>query len=108
MFPNSPNTHLTLLSIASIVDAIGSKINIIKTKKEVTGIIRSVTKTEYLGNIQINLEIEFKVLIQSFLYDGSKFALVNNKLYKIERTYLNGSFIELYLSSSDIEVKNDD
>lgn len=108
MFPNSPNTHLTLLNITSIVDTIGSKINVIKTKKEVIGILRSVTKTEYLGNIQINLEIEFKVLIQSFLYDGSKFALVNNKLYKIERTYLYGGFIELYLSSSDIEVKNND
>lgn len=102
--PNSPNIELTLLTILSTIDSIGQKINKIIKSKKVIGIQKSITQNEYQTSKELKVEYELKVLIQSFLYDGSKFAKLNETLYKIERTYINGQFIELYLSSSDIEV----
>ena len=55
----------------------------------------------------LGIKFDLKVVIQSFLYDGSKYARIKNQIYKIERTYLNGHFLELYLVSSDIEVEQD-
>ncbi len=105
MFPNSANTRLTLLSITSSVDALGNKRNIVKSKKEVIGSKRSITQSEYQTSINTSVKYDLKVVIQSVLYDESKFVNVNGSLYKIERTYLNGQFIELYLTSSNIEVE---
>lgn len=102
--PNSPNIELTLLTIKSEVDEIGQKLNVIAKSKKVVGIQKSITQQEYQTSKELKVEYELKVLIQSFLYDGSKFAKLNETLYKIERTYVNGQFVELYLSSSDIEA----
>lgn len=104
MFPNSPNTNLTLLRITSSVDALGNKINLIESRKSIIGSARSITQSEYSTSVQINVKYDLKVVIQSILYDGSKFVEIRNQLYKIERTYMNGQFLELYLTSSNIEV----
>lgn len=104
MFPNSPNTNLTLLRITSSVDALGNKINIIESRKRIIGSARSITQSEYLTSVQIKVKYDLKIVIQSILYDGSKFVEIGHQLYKIERTYVNGQFMELYLASSEIEV----
>ena len=104
MFPNSPNTTLTLLKIKSSKDNIGTKTNVIESSKEIAGSLRSITKLEHQTSVSLGVNIEKKVVIQSFLYDDSKFVKIDNKLYKIERTFENGQFLELYLASSDIEV----
>lgn len=106
MFPNSPNTALTLLTIVSTKDSIGSKTNVVQSRKEIVGSLRSITKLEHQTNVSLGIEIEKKVVIQSFLYDNSKFCLIDSVLYKIERTYENGQFLELYLGKTDIEVSN--
>lgn len=102
--PNSPSIGLTLLQISSIKDEIGNKTNVIKAKKEVVGITRSITQNEYQTSIQMKVTFDLKVILQCFLYDGSKYAGIDGVIYKIERTYVNGQYIELYLSSADIEV----
>ena len=104
MFPNSPNTNLTLLQIKSSKDEIGNKTNVVKSRKEIIGSLRSITKLEHQTSVSIGLEEDFKVVIQTFLYDASKFVLIDSNLYKITRTYESGQFLELYLSKSDIEV----
>src|SRR5574344_834404 len=104
MFPNSPNSRLALLCVASSLDNIGNKTNVVTSKKEVIGSLRSVTKLEYSTNVSLGLKIDLKVVIQSILYDDSKFVQTKDVLYKVERTYVDAQFIELYLSKSDIEV----
>ena len=105
MFPNSANTHLALLLIVNKKDEIGTQKNVVISSKVIRGNARSITKLEYQSSASIGVKLDLKVMIQAFLYDGSKYAKVNGQIYKIERTYLNGQFLELYLSSSDIEVE---
>lgn len=107
MFPNSANTHLALLFIKNKKDEIGVSRNVVISSKKITGSVRSITQSEYQYSASLGVRFDHKVVIQAFLYDGSKYARMNNQIYKIERTYLNGQFLELYLSSSDIEVEED-
>ena len=106
MLPNACNTSLCLLNIVSQTDSLGNKELVIKSSKGVVGITKSITSSEFQSSVVINLKLEFKVVIQSFVYDGSKFAELKGKIYKIERTYVNGQFIELYLTLSDYKLED--
>ncbi len=105
MFPNSANANVLLLSISSLPDEIGSKKLVITSKRRVVAMVQSITSSEYQTSVSINKKMDMKVVIQSFLYKDEKFALVKDIIYKIERTYINGMFIELYLAQSDIKVE---
>ena len=107
MFPSSANTLLALLYIKNKKDDIGVSRNVVISSKNISGSARSITQSEYQASASLGVKFDLKVIIQSFLYDGSKYALIKNQIYKIERTYLNGQFLELYLVSSDIEVDYD-
>ncbi len=98
MFPNSPNIRLLLLNVTGQTDDIGSKNLVVTSSKEVIGIKHSITSKEFYSAKEMNIKVDLSVKIQSFLYDGSLYAVVNDEVYKIERTYLNGQFIELYLN----------
>ncbi len=106
MFPNAVNTSLSLLNVVSKLDDLGNKSLVIKSSKEVYGITKSITSSEFQTSVMLNITYDFKVVIQAPLYDGSKYALIRGKYYKIQRTYINGQFIELYLVATDL--KEDD
>jgi len=104
MFPSSPNIRLTLLKLNSIQDSIGNKQFMLLNSKEVIGINFSITSKEYYDSKKQDIRIDVALKIQSFLYDNSKHAIIEDRIYKIERTYLNGQFIELYF----VEMKPGD
>lgn len=103
MFPSSPNIRITLLKITSVRDAIGNKGYQLISKKEVLGISKSVTSKEYYESKKNEYKVDVALKIQSFLYDGSKYASIDGVIYQIERTYLTGQFLELYLMETKIK-----
>ncbi len=105
MFPNSANADVLLLSASSIPDEIGSKRLVVTSKRRVAAMVKSITASEYQSSVSINKKMDLKAVIQSFLYRDEKFAVFKDTIYKIERTYINGMFIELYLSASDISIE---
>ena len=106
MFPNASNTSLELLTISSKTDKLGNKINFIKRRKKVIGSKRSITSQEYQSSVSLSVKYDFKVMLQALTYDGSKYAVINNSIFKIERTFINGQFIELYLVLSDLKLED--
>ncbi len=106
MFPNSPNALITLISIVSEVDSIGVKRNVISSSHEVIANLKSITSLEHQTSVETKKNYTIKASIQSFLYNDEKFCKVNGVLYKIERTFVNGCFIELYLADSNVEISN--
>ena len=106
MFPNSANASLTLISIVSILDSLGVKKDKIISRKEVVGSMRSITSSEYQTTTLLNVKVDLKIVLQTPIYDGSKYAILNDVIYKIERTYINGQFTELYLVAT--EYKEDE
>ncbi len=106
MFPNSPSISLALVSIVGKSDELGNKTLIIKDSKEVVGINKSITSSEYQTSVMMNKTFDLKVSLQAFVYNGQKYAITNNQVYKIERTFINGQFVELYLSLSELELED--
>lgn len=102
MYPNSPNIKLELLTIDLVQNSIGSSIYQLQSLKEVVGINFSIRSSEYYESKRSDIKIDIALKIQSFLYDESQYACVAGNIYKIERTYQIGQFIELYLSRSKI------
>jgi hypothetical protein len=103
MFPNSPNIRLSLLTLDSVQDAIGNRKLYLVSSKEVIGVNFSISSKEYYESKKSDTRVDIALKIQSFLYDGSKHAMIDSKIYKIERTYVSGQFIELYLVESKIK-----
>ena len=106
MLPNACNISLRLLNIVSSTDSLGNKELVIKSSKGVMGITKSITSSEFQTSVMINLKLDLKIVLQSFVYDGSKFAEIKGVIYKIERTYVNGQFIELYLTLTDYKLED--
>lgn len=104
MFPNSINCEIELLQVESETSDIGVNKITVTSKRRLPCSIKSITRLEYLTSVEISKNIEIKAVLQSFLYRGEKYAVINKIIYKIERTFLNGGFIELYLAKCDIEV----
>jgi hypothetical protein len=102
MYPNSPNIRIKLLKMDMVQNAIGSSTYQLQNAKEVIGINISITSNEYYESKRSDIKIDTALKIQSFLYDNSKYAEVDGDIYKIERTYQIGQFIELYLSKTKI------
>jgi len=103
MFPSSPNLRLTLLKLDGVQDVIGNRQLTLVSSKEVIGINLSITSTEYYESKKSDIRIDVALKIQSFLYHGSRHAMINDTVYKIERTYVSGQFIELYLVETKIK-----
>lgn len=102
MFPNAGNVFIKLLKTHHISDSIGQKKLIITSSKEVIGITFSVTSKEFYESKSLNERVDMAVKIQAILYDHSKYALIQGIIYRIERTYINGQFIELYLVAANL------
>lgn len=75
---------------------------LVLSSKEVIGVERSLTTSEFETSVQTKLNIIRKVLVVSFLYGGEKFVKVGESYYKVERTYDLGQYIELYLASTSL------
>jgi hypothetical protein len=104
-YPNSYNISFLLFRVKTSVDALGNKAWRLVESKEVGGVISSISSKEYYSSLQSKVLFDFKISIQCFLYDGSKYVYIerDGKVYEIKRTYLNGQFIELYLSETPIK-----
>lgn len=103
MFPSSPNIRLTLFKIDGVPDSIGNKKHTVLNSRDVIGINFSVTSKDYYESKKSDTRIDIAIRIQSFLYDGSRHAMIDSTIYKIERTYVSGQFIELYLVETKIK-----
>lgn len=106
MFPNSSSVTLYLLAIINRSDALGIRCPTVMHISKVYGSIKSITNSEYQTSLLKGVTSELKVVIQSFLYGGEKFLQLGKTIYEITRTYINGQFIELYLSQSEYKFED--
>lgn len=104
-YPNSYNISFILFRVKTTTDSLGNQVWKLVGSKEVGGIISSISSKEYYSSLQSNVKFEFKISIQCFLYDQSKYVYLEkeNKIYEIKRTYLNGMLLELYLEETSLK-----
>lgn len=111
VFPNSGNVSLYLLKAKLGSDRVGNQLLELLSSKQVVGSASSITSKEFYSSLQSKVQVDLKVSIPCILYSKHKYVYIprEDTIYKVERTYLNGMNLELYLSSTSIhkeEVKN--
>ena len=107
-YPNSGNISLFLLRVKTDADDLGNQVWRLVGSKEVVGMTSSITSKEFHASKESKVLLEFKVSIQVFLYDKSKYIYVPNEdtVYKVERAYQNGMWLELYCSETQIHKED--
>ena len=104
-YPNSGNINLFLLRVKTDADDLGNQVLRLVGSKEVVGVTSSITSKEFYQSKETKVLLDFKVSIQAFLYDKSKYVYVPNEdtIYKVERSYQNGMWMELYCSETQLK-----
>ena len=104
-YPNSGNISLFLLRVKTAEDDLGNQGYRLVDSKEVVGMISSITSKEFYQSKETKVLLDFKVSIQAFLYDKSKYVYVPNEdtIYRVERSYQNGMWMELYCSETQLK-----
>ena len=104
-YPNSGNNSLFLLRVKTAEDDVGNQVYRLVGSKEVVGVTSSITSKEYYQSKESKVQLDFKVSIQAFLYDRSKFIYIpkEDTIYKVERTYQNGIWLELSVSETNLK-----
>lgn len=98
MYPNSPNIVLKMLTMVLVPNTIGTNNYKLVKSRSIIGINMSISSREHYESKRSDIKIDVAVKVQSFLYDNSKYVEIEEEIYKIERTFLNGQFMELYLT----------
>lgn len=102
MFLNVRNTSFYLVKVKNFTDTIGVNHLKVISKKLGYGTLKSINSYEQQSADAINIKYDFKIIMQIVAFDGSKLIYINDQVFNVEKTYINGQFIELYLTSSDI------
>lgn len=104
-YPNSGNISLFLLRVKTAEDDVGNQVYRLVGSKEVVGVTSSITSKEYYQSKESKVQLDFNVSIQAFLYDRSKFIYIpkEDTIYKVERTYQNGIWLELSVSETNLK-----
>lgn len=104
-YPLIPNISLFLLRVKTDADDLGNQVLRLVDSKEVVGVTSSITSKEFYQSKETKVLLDFKVSIQAFLYDKSKYVYVPNEdtIYKVERSYQNGMWMELYCSETQLK-----
>ena len=100
-FPNSPNIVISLLKVTKERE----KYQITNLRKTI-GIARSLTREEWKASVETKVNIDYKVSINAFLYQNEKFVMIDEHFYKIERTFVGGQFVELYLNETRLSKED--
>ena len=107
-YPNSGNISLFLLRVKTDADNLGNQVLRLVGSKEVVGMTSSITSKEYYSAKESKVKLDFKVAIQVFLYDGSKYVYVphEDKVFEVARSYQNGMWMELSCSESSLRKED--
>ena len=100
-FPNGPNIVISLLKVTKERE----KYQITNLRKMI-GIARSLTREEWKASVETKVNIDYKVSINAFLYQNEKFVMIDEHFYKIERTFVGGQFVELYLNETRLSKED--
>ena len=106
-YPNSGNINFFLVRVKTDADDLGNQVLRLVGSKEVVGMTSSITSKEHYSSKESKVLLDFKVSIQAFLYDKSKYIYIPSEetIYKVERVYQNGMWVELSCSETQIKTE---
>ena len=91
---------VALLEVEEEVDGYGNQKFKITKRNEVLSSEVSVSRNEFYEASRSGYKVTRVIRINSFLYKGERYVLIEKKVYKVVRTYLISHLLELTLEDT--------
>ena len=102
---NAFSLKVALLKVSDATDEYGKQRFEITSSKEMMAIPTNITRSEFYEASRSGYKVSRIIRINSFLYQGERYILIDNKIYKVIKTYELSHLLELTLESANLKVE---
>lgn len=102
---NAFSLKVALLKVSDTADEYGKQRFEITSSKEMMAIPTNITRTEFYEASRSGYKVSRIISINNFLYQGERYILIDNKIYKVIKTYELSHLLELTLESTSLKVE---
>lgn len=102
---NAFSLKVALLKVSDATDEYGKQRFEIISSKEMMAIPTNITRSEFYEASRSGYKVSRIIRINSFLYQGERYILIDNKIYKVIKTYELSHLLELTLESTNLKVE---
>ena len=102
---NAFSLKVALLKVSDATDEYGKQRFEITSSKEIMAIPTNITRSEFYEASRSGYKVSRIIRINSFLYQGERYILIDNKVYKVIKTYELSHLLELTLESTNLKVE---
>ena len=102
---NAFSLKVALLKVSDATDEYGKQRFEIISSKEMMAIPTNITRSEFYEASRSGYKVSRIIRINSFLYQGERYILIDNKIYKVIKTYELSHLLELTLKSTNLKVE---
>lgn len=102
---NAFSLKVALLKVSDATDEYGKQRFEITSSKEMMAIPTNITRSEFYEASRSGYKVSRIIKINSFLYQGERYILIDNKIYKVIKTYELSHLLELTLESTNLKVE---
>ena len=102
---NAFSLKVALLKVSDATDEYGKQRFEITSSKEMMAIPTNITRSEFYEASRSGYKVSRIIRINSFLYQGERYILIDGKVYKVIKTYELSHLLELTLESMNLKVE---
>ena len=102
---NAFSLKVALLKVSDATDEYGKQRFEITSSKEMMAIPTNITRSEFYEASRSGYKVSRIIRINSFLYQGERYILIDGKVYKVIKTYELSHLLELTLESTNLRVE---
>lgn len=102
---NAFSLKVALLKVSDATDEYGKQRFDITSSKEMMAIPTNITRSEFYEASRSGYKVSRIIRINSFLYQGERYILIDGKVYKVIKTYELSHLLELTLESTNLKVE---
>lgn len=102
---NAFSLKVALLKVSDATDKYGKQRFEITSSKEMMAIPTNITRSEFYEASRSGYKVSRIIRINSFLYQGERYILIDDKVYKVIKTYELSHLLELTLESTNLKVE---
>ena len=102
---NAFSLKVALLKVSDATDEYGKQRFEITSSKEMMAIPTNITRSEFYEASRSGYKVSRIIRINSFLYQGERYILIDNKIYKVIKTYELAHLLELTLERTNLKVE---
>ena len=102
---NAFSLKVALLKVSDATDEYGKQRFEITSSKEMMAIPTNITRSEFYEASRSGYKVSRIIRVNNFLYQSERYILIDNKIYKVIKTYELSHLLELTLESTNLKVE---